>query len=440
MRSLRPAIAALVLAASLTGVTPPALADDDGVVREGEGPRRADLNSRERKPFRSDAWAKLSDWQNGPALAGTSTQGKPVLIVTWTDYLPTAKRAVQVASRASERFGKDGLIVVLVHSEQDWDQASRPKPVGENLLLVAHDAKSEFRKALSVDQDPDYYLIDRAGQLRFADITTDSVEHAAELLVKETAEEASGINARLAQQAQQIDLEARRSQALNQKADFTSIPNVDFEQPSEDEYSQARWPRLPKVQQGAADAEEAAALQPITFPEDGWYPRKPDTNGRAVLAYLWHPKQTRTFYDTMPLMDRLQRNHGRDLVCIGVLVVADSVGDTQLTAADKDPDKLRARMEEMARSRRLEHFLVVQSEGGPTVYDQATGGQGGGSIPVPAYVLLSSDGKARWWSSQDAVMSYEAALLAILENDPGIQARRAAEDQWLKAQGKPAKP
>ncbi|NDE18541.1 hypothetical protein EBZ80_26910 [bacterium] len=99
-------------------------------VREGEGSRREQLNSRELKPFASDAWSTLSDAKIGKLVNGNDIAGKPVLIVTWTSWLPTGDRALNVAKKAAETYAKDGLIVVVAHHPEGWND-----PKASTLLL-----------------------------------------------------------------------------------------------------------------------------------------------------------------------------------------------------------------------------------------------------------------------------------------------------------------
>ena len=409
-------------------------ADDSTILREGEGARRSALNRRERTPFPAEAWAKLADWQNGTALTKTTTDGRPVLIVTWTDYLPTAKRAVATATALAEKH-KD-LVVVLVHGQQEWATAKKPKAKDGATLLVAHDANGEFRRAIDVDQDPDFYLIDRAGQLRFADVRGESVEPAVDMLIAESATDAGGVNARLQAEAAKRDVESRRLGAINASANLTKIPDVPFDEPSEEDYEKAKWPKRPKTQQNA-DGEEKPR-SPVTLPETDWHPTRPELKGKAVLAYIWHPSAFITFEKHMAEMDQFQKQQGRDLVVVGLLTNIESFMGRQLTKDETDPEKLRKKFEEFCRSRNFNHYIVFSVDN--NIWTEASGEQSAQGLPWPCYVIIGSDGKAAYWSPvrpEDRVVDFQAALLQVLQNDPGVKARRAAEQAWLKA-NKPA--
>jgi hypothetical protein len=420
----------------------PALADvtveAPQISREGEGTRRAALNKRERQPFPDDAWTTLADWTNGEALTASKIEGKVVLIVTWTDYLPTAKRAVGAATRLAEKFGKDGLIVVLVHDANEWSSAVKPKAATEaGSLLVAHDTKGEFRKALEVDQDPDFYLIDRAGQLRFADVTSEAVESAVAMLVAEKADAAAGLNDRIKNANEAARKAALRTEAANTKAEFIRIPELPFTKPSEAEYNKVKWPARPKDESARDDPNAMVTLGDVKLPETGWSPRKPSLEGKVVFAYTWHPAVDISYAELAGIVDTLQRQYARDVVFVGVVTMYDNLNGVVLTKDDKDPEKTKERVTKFLQVRNYDHYIALGLEADIHQSAISTAGGGGTSL-VPGIVILSSDGKARYASfpPDKKNLFYRAALDSIIANDPGVKARRAVEDEWLKAQKK----
>jgi hypothetical protein len=408
-----------------------ARADDAAVLREGEGPRRLALNAMERKPFDTSAWKELSEWQNGSALSATSTDGRVVLIVTWTDYLPAGKRTVALAKSLAEKHAKDGLIVVMVHSAQEWAGATKPKANADAQLLVAHDATGKFRETLKSDSDPDFYFIDRAGQLRFADVATDSVESATALLLAEKSSEAASLNERLANEAKRRDLESRRAESINQNADLTVFPVLSFPQPSAEAYEKADWPKLPKDQQKLkANPKATLAVKDVELPKEGWMPSMPELKGKVVVAYLWHPAEFRTYHQMMPQADLFQRQYRRDVVVVGLVSSVETKVGGDLTDDEKDPDKIKKRVEDILKTRKFEHFIANDIPN--NMYTKITEKT---EIPLPCMIIISTDNKARWFPHEDGQTTFDAALLQVLAVDPAVQARRKAEDAWLKEQG-----
>lgn len=431
----------LLAASLLLAAGAPAVAADTveapQITREGEGPRRAALNKRERTPFPADAWTKLSDWTNGPALSPTAAEGKVVLIVTWTDYLPTARRAVAAATRLADRHAKDGLIVVMVHDAKEWASASKPKStVDAAALLVAHDASGEFRKALDVDQDPDFYLIDRAGQLRFADITSEAIEGAVTMLLAEKADAAAGVNDRIKQANEDARRAAQRAAAANARADMVQIPVLPFPKPSEADYNKVKWPDRPRDENVRDDPKAMVTLGEVKLPETGWFPRKPSLDGKVVFAYTWHPGVDISYTELADFIDTMQRQYARDVVFVGVVTMYENLNGITLTKDDKDPEKVKERVAKFLEIRNYDHYIALGLDADIHSAALSTAGGSSGSSLVPGIVILSSDGKARYatFPREKRNIFYRAALDAIVAADPGVKARRKVEDEWLKAQ------
>ncbi len=400
------------------------------VAREGSGATRAAWDKLELKPFDAANWGKLSDWKNGGPLAEGLTKGKIVLVVTYGDFHPTSKRAMQYCKKLGEQHAADGMIVVGVHSQLGWDEADKPaSPDGS--FLLAHDAKGEFRAALHGQSDPDYFVIDRAGQMRFAGVASEGVEAAVKDLLGETLEKAGGTVARLDAEKAAKDAEERRSRASRDKVDLATFPDLPFDKPSAEDYEKAAWPRLPR---DPNKQDEIVSLEPrdVSLPEGDWYPRKPSLEGKVIVAYFWHPRlRLGSFFQEI---DVLQRQRGRDVVYAGVLTVLDNmkIGDQQvnLLKDEKDPEKLHESMLKMAKTRAFDHFLITDA-GGKTTYQSIF--KDDSETLLPAFAIISTDGKARWWSSKAAV-NWEAALNQVVRVDPGVQNRRKAEEKYLKEQ------
>lgn len=422
---------------ALAGASLPAWAQPaDGIIREGEGQHRKALDARELKPFDESAWAKLSDWKNGGSAGPGAFAGRPVLIMTWTDYIPASKRAFATAKRLAETYAADGLAVVCAHGKDEWAAAQKPEAPKGATLLIAHDAKGEFRDAILADNDPDFFVIDRAGQLRFADIATESVEAAVEKVCKESKDVAAGINAALAAAARQREAEIKKAEALRSGVDLTNLPELPFETPGPDAYKNASWPAIPKdPQQGyqSQNPDDKPTAQKATIPETGWFPSKPATNGRVILMYFWHPDVPLSFVD-IEKFDLIQRQKGRDVVVVGVL---SPLGDANNTYGNQpkietDPEKLQKKLQDFRRDRKLGHSILLDLNGGLFTTSKTYYQSFQQAVPAPWVAIVSSDGMMRWWGWM-GFPAYEAALDKVLLNDPGVQARRRVEDEYIKS-------
>lgn len=400
-------------------------------VRAGGGSARQAMDKMELAPFPADAWGKLSDWKNGSGIDGAGG-GKVVLIVNWSDYAPASKRAFSLAQRLSGKYGKDGLIVVASHSASGWEEAQKPAAAEGGTLLIAHDASGAFRQALHSDADPSYYLIDRSGQMRFAGVASEGVEPAVKFLLGETSEAAGGTKARLAAEQAKKDADSRKPTELRERLDLTTIPEVPFTKPGEEAYTAARWPKLPRDEN---KKDEIAYLEPreITIPETDWFPKKPKLDGKIVVAYFWHPRVSELTSIYFPMFDQLARQHGRDVVFVGVLSNFNGLSyrgkNLELLKEEQDPEKLRAKMDRFMKARNFEQYLVLDLEN--TVMNTAIpqDARQEGFVPI---TLISTDSKARWWGHKPAV-TWESALDVMLRVDPGVIARRKAEEEYIRS-------
>lgn len=402
--------------------------EGENIIREGSGPRREALNKMELKAFPSDAWSKLTDWKNGDAPTASSLQGKVVLICTWKDWHPLSKSALKTARRLAEQKGAEGLVVIGVHDQEDWDQAEKPAAPANATFLLAHDSKGEFRKAIQSDADPDFYLIDRAGQMRYADIDTQSVEPAVVALLAEKADDAAGTEGRLQSEAKKRAEEAARTAALQQQIRFDNIPELPWTRPDKELYDKAKWPRLPRDDNLGINEEPQP--KPISLPDTDWYPKKPETNGRVVLFYFFHPYMLRSFSDTIHEVDLWARQLGRDVVIVGVITNFETFDGYQIPDKEKTPQYLREQMESYGKTRNMDHYFVCDPN--RSLIDAIIGQNNGGVVMLPFFAISSSDNLVRWWSHPRSP-SFEGSLERIVRNDPGVKVRREAEEAWIKS-------
>ncbi len=429
--------AALALAAGL--------AHADDIKREGEGPRRAALNAMELKPFDLGLLEKITEWNSKPG--GADLSGKVVVVCTWADWYAPCKRVMTQTRKLAEKYGKDGLAVIAVHNAKGWDASKNPKFDAAIPFFAGVDATGEFRKAVNSDQDPDVYVIDRAGQMRYADIDKASLEAGIQLLLKESAEAAGSINQTLADKKKQAEAELRRAQAINPTVDMTSLPELDFPAPSADAYKKAKWPKMPKDRRGKdllnpqqatsddSSAKEEPKVQTIAFNDAQWLANKPALNGRVRVIYLWHP-DSRFTHATIGMADLMQRQRGRDVAVVGAITtITDGTTVKKMEDIEMDPVKVKKRFDEFLATRTFGH--AVYFDAGSTILstgldEENPNSSSSDGIPNPFICIVSSDGVLRW-AGGEWFPSYKAALEQVIREDPGVQARRKVEQAYIKA-------
>jgi thiol-disulfide isomerase/thioredoxin len=378
--------------------------------REGAGDRRNAMNALELKAAPADVWSGLSDWTGGEALTSATAKGKVVLVVTWQQWNANSTRALENIARLSA--SNPELIIVAAHDKRRWDEAKKFVAEKNLKVLLASDTDGKFRKGLSVDQDPDFYLIDRAGQMRFADIEEESVEAAVKLLLAETAEAAADAPKRFRDSIDQARRNAEKPRLSTDRLNTGPKLKVPFVMPDASAFEKAPWPQ----KNGPAEALGATDLQGQKLPnadtfgnKEVWLTEKPSWDGKVLLLDFW-ATWCGPCKKAIPTIEDIQRSNRDDLVVIGFSGTAEDQKTVQQYLRGKDSPYFHAFDEK-------ETLL------------KAIGVQG-----IPHVVVISTDGTIRW-QGHPAQPSFRLIVQAIIECDPGVQARRRAEAAVRKNAG-----
>ena len=107
-----------------------------------------------------------------------------------------------------------------------------------------------------------------------------------------------------------------------------------------------------------------------------------------------------------------------------------------LTKDDKDPEITKERVTKFLQVRNYDHYIALNLEQNSHAQAISTAGGGGNQSIVPGFAIISSDGKVRWADlpPDKKNIDFMGALDRTIAGDPGVKARRAVEDEWLKAQ------
>jgi len=382
----------------------------DDIRREEVGTTRRDkLTKMELQAAPADLFSTLAAWTGGPALTSDAMKGKAVLVVTFASWEPNSIKVFDRAVRVAEANAEKGLLVLAVHGEKNWDDAVKlATEKGFKGMLAKDDGK--FRAKLLVDGDPDLYLIDRAGQIRFADFETDSLSKAIERVVTESADQAADqpkqFRALLAKEKSEFERPGTASAVLKKAVEFT-LPDASA-------YSKAPWPEKNKDQNnlGANDIQEQKLPNAEAFGQkEIWLTEKPDWNGKVILIDFW-ATWCAPCKKAMPLLDDLAKTWKKDLVIIG---------NTGATEDQKTVERfLRAKNE-------LAYYHTFDDREKDTLYKAV------GVRAIPHCVIVSTDGTVRWQGNPLA-SNFRNVVELIIAVDPGVQARRKAEELALKAQ------
>ncbi|UYV13054.1 MAG: TlpA family protein disulfide reductase [Phycisphaera sp.] len=423
------------------------LAQSDEVIREGSGDRREALNAMELSAFDRSLLDGLTEWTGEPIKAD-DLDGKPLLILTWASWHTGSTASARMAEQMAKTFADKGLVVLGVHSDEGYDTAAQ---TAERLRLsypVARDEGTKFRAGIRADMDPNFYVVDRAGQLRFADITRTSVRDALRIVTDETREQAAGAMARRSDSNEP----ASRVIASVAEHDAANIPNWSIPPQDVTLYQDANWPArwLAAETQAGADFENRGRteLPIVDFNTElvNWLGPKPTLDGRVRVVYYWAHTIGGSYERVQPYMDELQRRHGRDIAVIGM---AEPILTIDRREARRNPTMLDDALNEFFKSltaivtrTQVKHSVAFDRQF--EMYSSSLGKEIRGNDAViqmarefkyPIAVIYSTDNSVRWLGNP-LNDRFEVALNRIVDLDPAVQIRRQRDEAYLARQNR----
>lgn len=414
---------------SLGAVAPAWAGVDEPAIRlRGTGSTREALNATHLKPFDRARLSMLSDWI-GTAPTPESLDGKVVVIVTWASWYPVSTQALAQAQKLQTELGSRGLVTFGVHNPRGFDKAQEKVTSMGVTLPVAADKDGKFRKAMLSDQDPNVYVIDRSGNMRYAQVDVASLREAVEHLLGETAEEAKSYPTRLAERKREA--EKSKWKTSDRDALPSEVKDVEFTAPEEEEYKKANWPYMVgKVEVDKITEKVTNDSPKLTTPEDEFIPAKPKMAGRIGVWYLVDPALS-DMLNVIPVMNRLVDVFPRDMFVCGAMFK--SGVDALKSGSNDDESKLKERntrlIKELMQTRSINHPFtpaVLKADNLEFNNDSLRIRISSQREQFGVVVLTSTDGRIRWIGNPYSE-DMKSTLQKLIEVDPGVQARRKAE-------------
>jgi len=387
MRTSRPSARRLLALTGLTLACLPMLAVAPKISREGDGPHREKMSALESAPIPAEmltALDGLTEWVNGPVSSESLSEGGVVAITFIDSGNGASMTMLNSMTRLLRQRGDKGLTVFAVHPAQGWDKVTALAEKNRIRIPVVKDDGS-LAELLGVDDDPDVFLIDRAGLLRYADIHSRSVDAGIMALLRETPELAAK-NAAKEAQIRRIAME-EDGPASERTSTTTGSPTAE---PAE--YASADWP----VHNGGrlhATNFQGRTL-PVRLGGEQWITEKQDLSGKVIVLDFW-AVWCGPCKRAMPALDSLQKSNKDDLAVLGVGGQSESIETVRSYVS-----KSRHSYGHLFDSRqRIYKSMRISA--------------------IPHVVVLSSDGVIRW-QGNPLDTNFQRAVNQVLAVDPGI--------------------
>ena len=126
-----------------------------------------------------------TNWLNSKPLKLDGLKGKVVVLEFWGTWCTTCIGLIPHHNELAKKYQAKGLVFIGIC---DADGSEKMPEVAKHYGIeypIAVDLKNATSEVYKADSTPDFYLIDRKGNLRWADIVTEDVDRAIELLLAE---------------------------------------------------------------------------------------------------------------------------------------------------------------------------------------------------------------------------------------------------------------
>lgn len=177
--SLLPSITAVFLAAS---IHPTCGADNPRPELEDSQQREA-INAMQGKPAPA---LSVRNWLNTKPLSTADLKGKIVVLDFWATWCGPCLAAVPHTNELQKKYADQGVVFIAICAPRGGEKMERTvKERGIQFATALDTREGDTFAAFKANSYPDYYVIDRKGNLRWGDLKNSDVEKAIKLLIAE---------------------------------------------------------------------------------------------------------------------------------------------------------------------------------------------------------------------------------------------------------------
>lgn len=378
---------ALVVTSSLFGAP----------VKREPNDNREKLTAMETKPFDRAAIADLTDWTHADVLAESNTKGSVVVLAVLSASDPASIMSLTKLTRMHRDYAQQGLTVVAIHPDFGYDKMYSMIQSGRVTIPVARDANNTFVTAMHTDDYPDLYVIDRAGNLRYADIDKNALKNAITNLINETPETAATNAALQAQglepKATALSQETTSPQSPKSSGQSQPKPNSTADRVrSSAKKSTANWPSQSTKTLATKNSQGQKLPQRIGLDEE-WLTEEQSLEGKVLIIDFWASHSSPGKKATK-IYNQLLEDYPDQLQVVGI-------------SGSEDKDKV---LRYLSNGKRPYPQLHDDNQ---TLYNAL------GIKSVPATVILSTDGIIRWQGFA-LERGFKETVEQIIAADPGV--------------------
>ena len=364
------ALAPLIAAAALL----PMLAMAPTIKREYNSNRTA-LTQLETQPFDPSSIASLTDWTHPGTLDASNTEGKVVVLAVISAADPQSIMTISKLTRLQRDFQDQGIVVAAIHPDTGFELVNEKIIAGKITIPVARDAGGTFAAAMHTDDYPDFYIIDRAGNLRFADIDKREIKAAIKLLTNESADLASS-NASLQAEGLEPTVIAKTAADIDSK-----------------EYRKANWPGHNKAGLSANDYQGQPL--PVAMGNEEWVYNERPLEGKVLVLDFW-ATWCGPCIAAAPMLHKMQIQHEGKLEIVGI------GGSEKLADFKRYVFKKKGNYAQMFdANKNISSALGIKG--------------------IPHVVVLSTDGTIRWQGNPHNP-AFKTAVAMTVAADPLLKA------------------